>query len=351
MIGNEKSNFEKVDRFLQQVIVDKQIPGAVYGIVSKDKVLAKNALGYSHLKQKIPMTIDTIFDLASLTKVCATLPSILLLLEEGSIELEDPVKRFFFDESCENLTIRHLLTHTSGLEPFVPFYKMVKNKQDILKYILSYPKNPDKKVVYSDLNFILLGFIIEKVTSQTLDSFVEKNVFTPLGMNHTCYNPKFEKRNIAPTEYNNEKGDFHWGEVHDENAYFMDGVAGHAGVFSNLHDLTKFVRMILQKGNIKKNKHFLSSAIIELSYKNFTIHFNSNRGLGWQLFDGINSPVSQLFSKNSFGHTGFTGTSIWVEPEKELGFILLTNRVHISRKINMNRIRKIFHNLAFSIIY
>ncbi|GGH76308.1 CubicO group peptidase (beta-lactamase class C family) [Pullulanibacillus pueri] len=344
------TGLKRVDEFLKQMIEEQQIPGAVYAVVNEHEVLAENAIGYSHLKEKIPMTLETLFDLASLTKICATLPSLLLLIEQGFIEIDDPIQRYF-PEGQSHVTVRHLLTHTSGFTATVPFYKYGWTKNQILDYILSEQPIPDQKVVYSDLNFILLGFLIEKITEQSLDVFTQKNIYQPLGMVHTTFNPQTDLTTIAPTEWRPEKSNYQWGEVHDENAYHLKGVAGHAGLFSNLHDLKIYVQMLIRSGTYGDGKPFLSPRTLKVSQRNYTQSLNLNRGLGWQLGDDTYSPAGYFLSKNSYGHTGFTGTSLWIDPEKNIGLILLANRVHISREINMNRMRRVFHNIVSAAFY
>lgn len=354
MINTEK--LKRVDDFLNRMIDDEQIPGAVYGIINENETIAENALGMAHKKLAIPMHQETLFDIASLTKVCATLPGILLLIEEGLLELDDPVKRFFPDAFSAKLTIRHLLTHTSGLPAHIPFYSLGLSKEQVKDFIIGrssvigYDINPGEKVVYSDLNFILLGFLIEKMAGKPLDVFAKQYIYDPLSMSQTGFNPEVDKEKVAPTEFIQDKNDYQWGTVHDENAGHLQGVSGHAGVFSNLVDLKKYVRMLLQSGLDESGHSFLSPTILAESRRNYTESLNLNRGLGWQLADDSFSPLGYFLSRKSYGHTGFTGTSFWIDPEHKLGVILLTNRVHISRDINMNRVRRIFHNLVAAAI-
>lgn len=334
-----------LDQFLQEMINAKQIPGAVYAVVNKNETLAEHAVGYAHLARKIPMKQETLFDLASLTKVTATLPSILLLAEQGLLDFDDPVQRFFPEEVNGALTLRHLLTHTSGFPPSVPFYRYRWSKEQIRDFILSVDCRPGESVVYSDLNFMLLGFLVEKLTKSTLDVFAQENIYNPLKMKHTGFNPAAELSNVAATEWLPTEQRYQWGKVHDENANYLGGVSGHAGVFSNTHDLKIFVQMLLNEGKTAVDDYFLSPATLRTSEKNYTAGLGANRGLGWQLMDDSFSPAGYFLSERSYGHTGFTGTFIWIDPVLHLGFILLSNRVHISRSINMNRVRRIFVNL------
>ncbi|WP_353948200.1 serine hydrolase [Sporolactobacillus sp. Y61] len=339
-------SYKSIDQFLTDEVCAHQIPGAVYAVINRQSTLAENAIGYTHKDEKIPMALDTLFDLASLTKVCATLPSLLLLLEQGKLDIDDPVQLFFPDEANSDLTLRDLLTHTSGFPASVPFYQYGWSKQEVLRYILSLNTLTGKQVVYSDLNFILLGFLVERLTGQSIDVFADGHVFQPLGMTSTGFNPKADLRMIAPTEWMPKVGHYQWGKVHDENAFYFGGVSGHAGLFSNLHDLKIYVRMLMNEGRTDSGAYFLSPATLRMSRRNYTKSLGKNRGIGWQLVDDRFSPGGYFVSKESYGHTGFTGPFFWIDPVANLGFILLSNRVHISRQINMNRIRRIFVNLA-----
>lgn len=339
---------QKVDQVLNRMVQENQIPGAVYSVFSANETLIENAIGLAHRDLSIKMSLNTVFDLASLTKVCATLPSIFLLIEQGLIDLDDPLQKFYPEAINPYITIRHLLTHSSGLTWHIPFYKYGWSKEQVKKFILTTGGHPDQEVTYSDLNFILLGFLVEELTGSRLDDFTTHHVFHRVGMMETGFNPSFPKERIAPTEFRPEKNAYDWGIVHDENADHLGGISGHAGLFSTLFDLKKYVRMLLRDGINDEGQRFLSKAILKTSQRNFTGSLNLKRGLGWQLVDEKESPLGYLLSPRSYGHTGFTGTSFWVDPELELGFVLLTNRVHISREVNMNRVRRLFHNVVAS---
>lgn len=340
--------FTKANQFLQSMVDQGQIPGAVYAVLDPQRTLALNAVGFSHLKERIPMDTNILFDLASLTKVVATLPCLFQLVEEGLLDFDDSIERFFPQSINKNLTIRHLLTHTSGYYPSIPFYQYGWSKQQILEYLLTQEVELGQKVVYSDLNFILLGFLIEKITKMPLDVISREKVFKPLGMKRTRFCPNENYRKIAPTEWMENEQNFCWGIVHDENARYLNGVSGHAGLFSDIQDLSIYVRMLLNNGFTENNSYFFSPSLLKASRQNYTAKLQLNRGLGWQLNDFLYSPAGYLASAESFGHTGFTGTSFWIDPEKKIATILLTNRIHISREINMNRIRRIFHTIVFT---
>lgn len=338
----------KVNQFLQSLVDQGQIPGAVYAVLDQQRTFALNAVGFSHVQKKIPMNTNILFDLASLTKVVATLPCLFKLVEEGLIDFDDSVERFFPEVVNKNLTLRHLLTHTSGYAPSIPFYQYGWSKRQILDYLLTQEVKLGQKVVYSDLNFILLGFLIEKITKTSLDVISREQVFKPLGMKRTRFCPNEKCRKIAPTEWMNNEQKFCWGIVHDENARYLNGVSGHAGLFSDIEDLSIYVRMLLNNGFTENHCYFFSPSLLKASRQNYTSQLQLNRGFGWQLNESFCSPAGYLASPESFGHTGFTGTSFWIDPEKKIATILLTNRIHISRDINMNRIRRIFHNIVFT---
>lgn len=339
--------FHKVSEFLKKEVQEEHIPGVVVGVTTAKETIYQQAFGYAHYSKKIPMTKETIFDLASLTKVIATLPSILQLLDRGELDLDDSFAYYFpqFKKYHGELTIKHLLTHTSGFQPEIKFYQKDISKNKTVSFIskIKDKKKTGNQVIYSDLNFMLLGSLVEKLTGMSLAEYATKFIYEPLGMKKTYFNPpKEELDHIAPTEYIESLNDFQWGKVHDENAHYFGGISGHAGLFSNLEDLFLFARMILNEG-IHKESRILSSQSIALSSESFTKNLNLNRGLGWQLYD--TPSFSGQFLQNGFGHTGFTGTSIWFSKEKHYAVILLTNRVHFGRKTDISRLRRIVHNL------
>ncbi len=299
------------------------------------------------MANKIRMTEDTIFDLASLTKVTATLPAIMQIQEKGLLDLDDPVYHYLpqFEKNHHELTIKHLLTHTSGFQPEIKFYLLNASKQQAIDIIseIRDRKPVENEVIYSDLNYILLGRIVERIVNMPLDSYTSKNIYNPLGMQNTYFNPPdYEKNRIAATEYMDSIQDYQWGKVHDENTFHFGGVSGHAGLFSTAEDLSIYARMLLC-GGIHDEKKILFDRSIELSTKSFTKNLNLNRGLGWQLYEP--SSFSGQFLQDGFGHTGFTGTSIWLSKKQDLAVIFLTNRVYFGRGTSIHRLRKIVHNL------
>ncbi|PAE23903.1 MULTISPECIES: serine hydrolase domain-containing protein [Bacillaceae] len=342
-----KNTFSKVTSFIDQSVQEKQIPGAVVGVVTPNAMPYIHFSGFAHTQKGIEMKEDTIFDLASLTKVAATLPVILTLLEDGKLDLDDPVHRYIpqFEVFQKEITIKHLLTHTSGFPPEIKFYEndyTLEESIHLISQIKSRMKTGEQ-VIYSDLNFIVLGYMVKKLTGMSLAAFANKKIYEPLGMSDTHFNPPFNKINrIAATEFISDLQEYQWGKVHDENANHFHGVSGHAGLFSTVQDLSKFARMILNGGTIG-NQKILSKQTIDLSKECQTQNLNLRRGIGWQLYD--QPSFSGQYLQNGFGHTGFTGTSIWFDGEQRFAVIILTNRVHFGRETDISRFRRITHNL------
>lgn len=343
----EQTSFQKVSHFINKMIGEDHIPGAVVGVTTAEKTVYKQAFGYAHYDKKIKMTEKTIFDLASLTKVTATLPSILQFLDEGVLDIDDPISYYIpqFQTNHPDLTLKHLLTHTSGFQPEIKFHLNNVSKEEAINIIaqIQDKKSPGTEVIYSDLNYILLGKIVESLADMSLALYTNKFIYKPVGMKDTYFNPsQNEKERIAATEFIDAENDYRWGEVHDENTLHFGGVSGHAGLFSTLEDLTLYARMILNSG-VSNDKRILSPQSIALSTDSYTKGLNLNRGLGWELYDSPS--FSGQFLQDGFGHTGFTGTSIWFSKKYNYSIILLTNRVHFGRDKNIGRIRRLIHNL------
>jgi uncharacterized protein YbbC (DUF1343 family)/CubicO group peptidase (beta-lactamase class C family) len=287
------------------------------------------------------VTADTLYDLASLTKVVATTTMAMILVDEGRLDLDRPVREFlpgFQGPGKEAVTVRHLLTHSSGLEALAPFFREIRGKEAYVERIqamdLVYPTG--SRSVYSDPGIILLGAILEQVAGQPLEVFVEERVFKPLGMREIRFRPPPGLRpRIAPTEEDPWRGRLVHGEVHDENAFAMGGVASHAGLFGTAGDLARFAQMLLN-GGVLDGRRIVSRETVELFTRRAGIP-DSTRALGWDTKSAEGSSAGTLFSDRSFGHTGFTGTSLWIDPERQLYVILLTNRVHPTRENNLIR--------------
>lgn len=344
---------DKIRDFLQAEIDSEHIPGAVLHVTHRGENVLQEAIGHRTVfPERSPMKLDTVFDLASLTKVIATLPAVLKLIDRGAFRLDDPVSLFlpaFGQNGKEAVTIRYLLTHTSGLPAHRPLHLEAATTDEVMEKIydepLAYPSG--HKVVYSDLNFITLYKVAGAVTGENFERFIAREVFMPLEMHETGFNPSFAKVRYAATEYNESLQAYKCGVVHDENAEAMDGVSGHAGLFSTMTDLQKFALMI-ENGGTYKGKRILSEAVLAMSRKNYTPFDSEYRGLGWVIKSPVYASCGDLFSDKACGHTGFTGTSMWFDPEAELHVILLTNRVHFGRHPHMNRLRPRLHNIIRS---
>lgn len=335
-----KSN--QLNQLLNKAVQDNAWPGGVL-LASKDgQIFFKEAFGYHSYDKKRATRTSDIFDLASITKVISTTSAIMKLYEDGKIDMDDPVVKYLpefkgkqaihFDQKSK-ITIRNLITHTGGLAPFKQFYLMDSDPDGRLDSLFNSEPNTGigEKMVYSDIGLITLGKLVEKVSSVTLDQFVDSLVFKPLGMTSTFYNPSREKlHRIVPTEISEgyRTGLIH-GEVHDENAHSIGGVAGHAGLFSTTGDLARFSQMMLNKGIYGWTRIFKAETI-DLFTQRANVIEGSSRCLGWDSPDGEASGGVYLSDK-SFGHNGYTGTSLWIDPENQIIVILLTNAVHPNR--------------------
>lgn len=335
--------FRAVQKFIEQSIEQNVLPGAVLCIANEKEILFKKAFGKAHVKKDIVMKENTLFDIASLTKVVVTTPAILILLEQGLLDLDDSVAHYFSElqGQHEEVTIKHLLTHTSGFQPEVRFYLQSNVQKSPLEVIaqIQNRKAIGSEVIYSDVNYILLGKLVEKITEESLHIFAEKNIFLPLKMKHTLFDPPPDlQAKIAATEYRDHLQDYQWGDVHDENANYFGGVSGHAGLFSTAEDLACYAQAFM-----KGHPSIISEGTKRISKQTYTSGLDEQRGLGWQLYS---TPIfSGQYLQDGFGHTGFTGTSMWISDEQEIAIILLTNRVHFGRKCNIQRFRRIVHNL------
>ncbi|WP_010094224.1 serine hydrolase domain-containing protein [Ornithinibacillus scapharcae] len=344
---------EQIIRLLQKEVELNHIPGAVIHVSYQGSVILQEAIGNRVVfPEKAPMQLDTVFDLASLTKVVATLPAVLKLMDDGEVRLDDRISFFlpdFGQNGKDEITIRHLLTHTSGLPAHKEYFKENLNTKSILsriyKQALEYPVGT--KVVYSDLGLIVLYKIIEKITGETFRDFIQREFFIPLAMKETGFNPTFSTEKYAVTEYSVKLGSYKSGIVHDENTESMGGISGHAGLFSPIKDLVNFSTMIENHGAYN-GKQILSERALHLSRRNHTLFDSEYRGLGWILNSPTYASCGDYFSDKSYGHTGYTGTSIWFDPEIELYVILLTNRVHFGRTPPILRLRPRLHNIIRS---
>lgn len=397
----KKGTKKKVEKLMEEGIERGIYSGAVLGTASKDKQFYLKAVGHSRLKpDSRPLKEDDIFDLASLTKPTVTATGILYLVQEGKISLDESVANYLEDlkyTKKKQITFRHLLTHTSGLPGWLPTYAIANSREEAIKLIkdIDLIYSPGERVEYSDLGFMLLGHLIEKITDKVLEEFAAENIFDPLNMEDTFYKA-YSKKDLDHNRivYNErdsltEKGmcarggysfdgwreGFEPGYPNDGNCrYSFNCVSGHAGLFSKVEDMLVFGQNWLK--SILGEQSLLAPAVARLAVKNHTKDLKANKGLGWFIVDNglknvggtfhtssevtfkLTSPYPQvvpnssgeLFSDQAFGHTGFTGTSLWIDPERNLIIVFLTNRLHPKASTGIQNIRARINNLILSSI-
>ena len=328
-VPRRTTSFADVDALVQEAIEQGKMPGAVVVIGHNGRIIYRKAFGWRSIEPtREPMTVDTIFDLASLTKCVATTTAVMQLVESGRVRLNDPVSAYlpwFGENGKGQITVRELLTHYSGLAPDLDLTKPWQGHDTALKMVMnSKPVNPPgARFVYSDINFETLGFLVEKIAGEPLNQYAEERIFAPLGMSRTRFLPPAEwLPYTAPTEYD-ESGKMLRGTVHDPTARRMGGVAGHAGLFSTANDLARFAQELLNGRAVLSR-----SAIEKMTTPQQPNTASSLRGLGWDIDSPFSSNRGELLPVGSFGHTGFTGTSLWIDPVTDTYIILLTNAVH-----------------------
>ena len=279
---------------------------------------------------------NTIYDMASLTKVIATTTAAMMLEEHGLLDLDRTVASYLpalNSPDKSTITMRMVISHRGGFEAFAPLFREFRGREQYLQQINLRPlkSRPGTETVYSDWDMILTQLVIERITGMSLDRFVQEKVFGPVGMKSTMFTPGTDLRpRIAPTEIDTARGGLVWGKVHDENADAMGGVAGHAGLFSTAHDVAIFAQMLLNGGEYGGVRILSPATIARWTARQGK---ESSRAMGWDT-PSAGSSAGHFFSPRSFGHTGFTGTSIWIDPERDLFVILLTNRVDPTRENN-----------------
>lgn len=330
----------QIDPLIQAAIDGGEIPGAVVLIGTRDRILHFQAYGQRQvLPTPEPMTLDTIFDLASVTKPVATGTGMMLLIEQGKIDPAAPVSKYlpeFGTNGKESVTVSQLLTHTSGLIPDNHIRDYTGTQEQIWERIcaLDLRAPPGEKFQYSDVGFIVLGKLIERISGESLDQWVSRQIFQPLGMNDTGYCPPESLRErIAPTEKEGEN----WirGIVHDPRARRMNGVAGHAGLFSSASDLSRFARMILNQGELD-GVRVLKPETIDAMLVSRSVPGNGIRTWGWDRQTGFSRNKGKGMSERAIGHGGFTGTGLWIDPGNDLNVIFLSSRLHPDGKGAVN---------------
>lgn len=350
-----------IDGEVESEIAQHHLPGAVVLVARNGKVVWRKAYGARAVEPaREAMTTDTIFDLASLTKIVATATSIMILVERGKVRLSDPLSNYLPEikgEGTERITLELLLTHRAGYAPDFDLKDRWTGYDEAIKRLAREPlRNPaGARFVYSDINYIALGEVVHRVSGLTLDEFARRNIFVPLGMRDTDFRPNLKLRaRIAPTEkrrgqlsYLGDKPDSSeadsdkWlrGEVHDPTSYRMDGVAGHAGLFSTADDLAIYCQMILNGGQYRGVRILSPLSVAEMTRPRIVSDTGWTRGLGWDINTSFSTNRGDLFPLGSFGHTGFTGTSFWIDPASKMFVIFLSNRVHPDGKGDVGSLR------------
>lgn len=327
--------YDSVRRVLDAGVASGAFPGAWAAVGTPDGIVAMYGAGQLDSADATRPDANTVWDLASLTKVIGTTSAVARLVADGAVALDTPVVRYlpqWTARGAERVSVRHLLTHSSGLPAWRALYKEAATRDEALTQVFATAPDtlPGVRFVYSDLGFILLGQLVERVSGSTLADFESRQIFGPLGMRETRFLPPTDwLARTAPTERDPWRQRHLRGEVHDENAHRLGGISGHAGLFSTGRDLVRFARMYLNGGQLDGVRVLDSATLAAFTrVQDSTV---SRRALGWETPTGGNSAGRRL-SARAFGHTGFTGTSLWMDPEQQLFVLLLTNRVNPTRE-------------------
>ena len=337
--GLNPDKLATIDNAITSTIAEKNIPGAVFWMERKDESYHR-AYGHRAVAPEFePMSENTIFDAASLTKVLAGTPAVMLLVERGKIDLDASVAKYlpeFGVGGKEAITVRQLLNHTSGLRPDVNTRPPWSGSDTALRLACEekLQAKPGTVFRYSDINLFVAGFVAERASGRSLNEFVRDEIYRPLGMSDTGYLPPADKlTRVAPTELTD--GRMLRGVVHDPTARFMGGVAGHAGIFTTAHDVARFARMMLNGGELDGVRVFKPATVALMTSVQTPTNIVPRRGLGWDIDSGYSRPRGKIFPLGSYGHTGFTGTALWIDPFSKTFWILLSNRVHPDGKGNV----------------
>ncbi len=340
-----QTQYPQVDAIINAAVQSGLIPGAVLIIGHNGEVVYRNAYGSrSLIPRREPMTVDTIFDAASLTKVVATTPSVMKLFEQGKLRLDDPVTKYLpeFQGGKSDITIRLLMTHFSGMPPDLVLVPRWSGYQTgIQRALVTTPiVPPGVRFIYSDINFILMGEIVRRLSGETLAQFAHEQIFAPLGMNETEFLPSpLLRARIAPTEIDEDTGQPFRGVVHDPTSRYMGGIAGHAGVFTTADDLARYAEMMLGMGQREGVRIFDPMTVKKFTEPASPADQPILRALGWDMDSSFSSNRGELYPIGSFGHTGFTGTSMWMDQTTNSFVILLTNVVHPKRGKSLSSLR------------
>jgi CubicO group peptidase (beta-lactamase class C family) len=369
-VGLRPEHLKNIDKVVADAIKAGEIPGAVVLVARHGRIAYCRAFGNRAVRPvREAMTADTIFDVASLTKVLATAPSIMLLVENGDVRLDDKVKRYlpdFTGGGKDTITVRHLLTHYSGLPADFDLSKewfgYAAALQELWK--IKTDMEPGKEFKYSDLNYIALGELVRSVSGKSLDAFAREHIFIPLDMTDTGFLPSATLQpRIAPTESRGNalrylKGQASKasmdqilrGEVHDPTTWRMEGVAGHAGLFSSARDIAVFAQMLLDGGTLHGARILSPMTVQAMTRPQSPTNSVEVRGFGWDLGSSYSSPQGDLF-EGGFGHTGFTGTSLWIHPPTDTSIVILSNRLHPDGGKDINHLRGAVANIVAAAIF
>ncbi len=354
-----RSRWRAIDSIVQAAIKSGQLPGAVVLIGHNGHVVYRRAFGDREVEPRVEkMTVGTIFDCASLTKVIATTPSLMQLFQQGKIRLNDPVAQYlpaFAANGKADITIRELLTHDSGLPPDLntnqPWHSYAEGVRRAEAIAPTLP--PGSHFRYSDINFVILGELVRVVSGERLDQYALRHVWRPLGMSHTRFlPPKSWRWRIAPTQRDPETGQWLRGVVHDPTARYMEGVSGDAGMFSDADDLAKYAQMMLNGGRGANGARILNPLVVrKMTTPQTPFNLSSVRGLGWDIDSPFSANRGELLPVGSYGHTGFTGTSVWIDPYSDTYIIILSNAVHPGGRPPISSLRSKVATVVATILY
>lgn len=354
-VSMSSKQLARIDKLMEAAIKQDQTPGAVVLVARQGKIVLRKAYGHMATQPVLePMKVNTIFDLASLTKVMSTATAVMLLVQDGQLALTDRVSQYlpaFASHGKDKITIKQLLTHYSGLPPLLDLDKPWRGYETGVKMALaSQPEHPPgQQFVYSDINYIVLAELVRQVSGQPLNEFAREHIYQPLAMTDTTYQPDITwQPRIAPTEKRN--GQWLRGKANDDTTYRMDGISGQAGLFSTVDDTAIFAQMILNQGTYHGIQVLHPSSVSTMTKNHAPADQPYQRAIGFDISSPYSTVRGDLFSAASFGHTGYTGTSLWIDPETETIVILFTNRLHPEGKGDVVSLRKRLSNIVRSAV-
>jgi CubicO group peptidase (beta-lactamase class C family) len=352
-LASDKAIRDSVKQVMDRALRDSAFPGAIAVVGRKSGIIAQYAVGHLDWAPGSPVPDEhTMWDMASLTKVVGMTSGLMQLVAAGKIDLDAPVQRYlpqWTGPNKDRVLVRHLSTHTSGLPADKPYDRITHDPDSVAKLMFATPLDtlPGARMVYSDIGAYMLGRVVEQVSGQSLDLYLHDHVFEPAGMHESMFRPPVALYpRIAPTEYDStQRHRLVRGMVHDERAYYLGGVSAHAGLFSSAHDVARFARMMLNGGVIDGTRVLPAATITQ-----FIKRQTADRALGWQKPSGSNSAGHRM-PEEAYGHTGFTGTSIWIDPKDDVFIALLSNRVDPTRANNkVSRVRVQLADAVMSIV-